>query len=95
MSTAEKLSRTFAARQSDIQGCFNRNAAGLEGAPQLSVRFGVAANGSVTAASLVPAEAGSTTLGQCILGVARSTHFEPQEAPVGFTIPITARVVKH
>jgi serine/threonine-protein kinase len=94
MSTAEKLSRTFAARQGAIQGCFNQNAAGLEGAPQLSVRFGVAADGSVTTASLVPAQAASTPLGQCILGVARSTSFGPQGAPVGFTIPITARVVK-
>ena len=32
-----------------------------------------------------------TALGGCILGVARSTKFPAQEAPVSFTIPITAR----
>jgi hypothetical protein len=55
------------------------------------VRFQIAATGAVQSAELIPAGMSGSPLGQCILGVARSTKFPASDAPVSFTIPITAR----
>ncbi len=93
-SGADDLSQAFARRQGAIQNCFARNAESLEGSPQVSVRFQVARDGQVEAASLSPQALSGTSLGQCILSVARSTKFGAHEKPVTFTIPITARAVK-
>lgn len=87
------LTATFSKRQGEVQGCFSRHADSLEGSPQLSVRFTVGKSGAVKSATLSPGAVASTALGSCILNIARTTQFAPREAPVAFSIPITARVV--
>jgi hypothetical protein len=57
----------------------------------VSVRFQVAESGRVESAALTPAALNGTPLGQCLIGVARATDFGPQDAPITFTIPLTAR----
>lgn len=86
------LSRTFANRQADIQRCFHANALAVQGAPQITVRFSIDEQGKVMAATVLPAAVAATALGQCLAGVAKTTNFGPQEAPLAFSIPITARV---
>jgi serine/threonine-protein kinase len=90
--SGSSLSRTFAKRQGAIQSCFQRNAMNVIGAPELSIRFSTDARGNVTAAAVRPATVAATALGQCLESVARSTAFGPQDGPLTFSIPITARV---
>ncbi len=93
-SDASMLSRQFAKQQSKLQGCFERHAADVEGRPRLSLGFDVSENGTVRAATLTPASVAGTSLGRCLLKVARGTEFSSRKAPVRFTIPIQARAVK-
>jgi hypothetical protein len=58
---------------------------------QLTVRFQIEPSGAVKSAELAPASLAGTGLGGCILGVARRTRFPAGDAPVTFSIPITAR----
>jgi hypothetical protein len=88
------LNRTFAKRTSALQNCFVRNADGLQGSPQVTIRFQVGTSGTVESAGLQPAALSGTALGSCVLGVARSTVFPPQEKPVTFSIPFRASVSK-
>jgi hypothetical protein len=88
--SAAQLTRTFARQQGRIQSCFRSNAEDVSGSPRVAVRISIDAGGNVQSASVQPAALGSTALGQCISSVARSTKFPPQNAPVVFTIPITA-----
>jgi len=88
------VSRRFAQRQGEIQACFQRHAKELEGQPKISVSFSVDVAGKVEAARLSPGALATTPLGTCVLDVARSTRFGPQDGPLKFSIPITARVSK-
>ncbi len=89
---AAALTRHFAQREGDLQGCFERFAS-LTGQPQISVNFDVAASGKVRAATLEPSSLASTPLGACLLGVARATSFGPVGKQLRFAIPIRARSV--
>lgn len=89
------LTQAFAKRQSTVQHCFKTHAGAMKGSPQISIRFEVAANGAVTSAQVRPAGIASTSLGQCLKGVALATRFPPQKEQVAFSIPIVARVVTH
>lgn len=91
-SEPERLTASFARRQAAVQGCFSKAAGALEGTPQLSVHFQLDAQGRVKSATLTPAGLAGTSLGQCLLGVARGTKFPASGKPVAFAIPITARV---
>ena len=91
---AVKLSRKFSERRGAVQQCFQAHTLVLEGTPNIGIRFQVDAAGHVTSASIQPGDLASTALGQCLLGVARSTKFGPQPEARAFTIPIRARAVK-
>jgi len=91
---AAELSRRFSKRRGAIQDCFLTHALGLEGSPQIGIRFQVDTAGHVTSASVRPGELASTALGQCLQSVGRSTEFGPQPEARAFTIPIHARAVK-
>lgn len=88
------LSRTFQRQQGRIEGCFLAHVKEVDGRPEVAVKFRVDANGHVTSAELAPPALNGTPLGQCIIGVARSTDFGHQSDPFSFTIPLTARRVK-
>jgi serine/threonine protein kinase len=88
--SSNNLSRTFAKRQGSIEGCFQQNAMSVSGAPELSIRFSIDAQGKVISAGVRPAAVAATALGQCLEAVARSTDFGLQEKPLVFSIPITA-----
>jgi len=91
---SERLTAAFAKKQGAVQGCFTQSAGQLEGSPQVSVHFKISGGGGIQAATLAPAALASTSLGQCILSVARSTQFPALGKDVAFSIPITARVVQ-
>jgi serine/threonine-protein kinase len=88
------LSRAFARRERALGECFERHAAEVEGQPQISIDFEVAASGRVDAAALVPPALSDTLLGRCLLGVARATKFGTLGQPRRFSIPIRARAVQ-
>jgi len=94
VSEASLLTQAFAKRQGAVQSCFSSNAGQLEGSPQVSVHFKISGTGTVLGATIAPASLGGTTLGQCVLGVARGTQFPAMGKEVAFSIPITARVVQ-
>jgi serine/threonine protein kinase len=84
------LSGAFQRQRGRVEACFRQHAGDVAG-QQLTVRFQIEPSGAVRSAELAPASLGGTGLGGCILSVARSTRFPPGDAPVTFTIPITAR----
>jgi len=88
-TSGSTLTAAFQKQRGRIEACFR--ASPNEGTPQLSLHFQVEASGAVHASELSPAAVAGTPLGTCILGVARSTHFPASDAPVSFSIPITAR----
>ena len=88
---ATELSRAFGRKQGAVQRCFQAHIQNLEGTPQIAIHFAIDKAGHVTSATILPAQLGSTALGQCLVGVARSTEFGPQPEPRAFTIPIHAR----
>jgi serine/threonine-protein kinase len=85
------LSRALQQEQRRIERCFEQHAAELEGQPQITLRFEVAANGAVQRASLGPQALATTALGQCILAIARTVSFPAQGEAVAFSVPLTAR----
>ncbi|HVU03216.1 MAG TPA: protein kinase [Polyangiaceae bacterium] len=88
------LSRAVSKQRGRIESCFLSHVKEVDGRPEVSVRFHLAATGHVESAELSPAALSATPLGQCLLQVMRSTDFGPLSEPVSFTIPITARRVK-
>jgi serine/threonine protein kinase len=83
----------FRSRSTEISRCFSTHVRELEGSPEIVVHFVVRADGSVERAAMTPAELGGTALGRCILGVATSTRFAPNESAVSFRVPLGARRV--
>jgi serine/threonine protein kinase len=90
-AAGDPLSAAFAKNQPEIEGCFRENAATGGGAADVSVRFTIDKEGVVQRAELSPSDLAGAPLGQCILGVARKTHFPSQSAPATFRIPLRAR----
>jgi hypothetical protein len=84
----DSLTRTFSRRRGRLRACFREHAASIQGDPHISVDFGVDRSGRVETARLIPAALGSTPLGRCVLGVARSTRFGPQGDATTFRIPV-------
>jgi serine/threonine-protein kinase len=91
-TTAARLTTTFGKQKSKVAACFRKHTAGLEGSPQMSIRFSVDTDGNVTSAEVLPASVQSTALGSCLLDVARATQFGAQSKSVTFRVPIKARV---
>lgn len=87
----DALSAAFARQSGRIQACFAQHTENLSGSPRISIRFSIDRAGHVQRAELLPAALAPTPVGQCLLGVARSTEFGPRDAPATFRIPITAR----
>jgi serine/threonine protein kinase len=92
--TPASLSRAFARRNDELESCFERHAAQLEGRPAISVEFRAERSGRVAAAKLSPSQLEGTPLGQCLLRVAKDTRFGPLERAQTFSIPIHARAVE-
>jgi eukaryotic-like serine/threonine-protein kinase len=89
-STSAALSRALARREPELGACFESYAADVHGQPEIAIEFQVDARGNVVHAELVPRSLASSPLGRCLLGVARTTRFGPQEKATRFTIPIHA-----
>ena len=81
----------LARHQDRIRTCFNQNATTVSGAPELALSLSIDQAGNVLEAGLVPAELEGTELGQCLLGVARSVTFDPQDDEVKVTIPLKVK----
>jgi len=88
-SSGSTLTAAFQKQRGRVEACFHQNPS--EATPQLTLHFQLEANGAVRSAELSPSGVAASALGSCILGVARGTHFPSGDAPVSFTIPITAR----
>lgn len=89
------LTQAFSRRAGSVQSCFTKNAGDLQGTPQISIRFEVSATGKVNSATLSPTALAGTSVGRCVLAVAKGTPFPAGDRTVAFSIPITARVVKN
>jgi serine/threonine protein kinase len=85
------ITAAFQKQRGRVEACFRAQPGEASAQPQLTIRFQVEATGAVRSVELLPAAVAGSALGGCILAVARSTRFPPGEAPVSFTIPITAR----
>ncbi|MGF1465886.1 MAG: protein kinase [Sandaracinaceae bacterium] len=89
---AALLTRTFNRQQGAIRSCFEANPLlGAGERPRVSIRFTVGSDGHVQAAELSPPEVARSSVGSCLLRVARATEFGPQPEAVAFRIPITVR----
>jgi serine/threonine-protein kinase len=87
----EGLEAPVRRRASEFGHCFARHVEGIEGNPQMVLRFDVDENGGVRNVALEPASLEALPLGRCVLEVARTTRFPPREEPVVFRIPLGAR----
>lgn len=90
-AAGNSLTAAFQRQRGRIEACFRAQPTVAAEQPQLTIRFQVEASGAVRSAELVPASLAGSALGGCILSVARATRFPAGDAPVSFTIPITAR----
>jgi serine/threonine-protein kinase len=89
-ASGSTITAAFQKQRGRVEACFRAHST-EEQQPQLTIRFQVEASGVVRSADLQPASLSGTALGGCILGIARATRFPASEAPVAFSIPITAR----
>jgi serine/threonine-protein kinase len=87
----KRLTRQFGRRQKQIEACFATHAQSLQGQPQISVHFQIGTRGQVIDAALSPEPLATTSLGRCLLQVARGASFGPQQSEFAFRIPITAQ----
>jgi hypothetical protein len=90
----KRLTRAFGRRQKQIEECFATKATELQGQPQIAVHFRIGTRGQVIDAALSPEPLAGTSLGRCLLGVARGASFGPQQTEISFRIPITAQKVE-
>jgi serine/threonine-protein kinase len=88
-ASGSTITAAFQRQRGRVEACFRANQ-GETSTPQLTLRFQIEASGAVRSTELSPAAIAGSPLGACILGVARSTRFPSGEAPISFTIPITA-----
>jgi eukaryotic-like serine/threonine-protein kinase len=88
---AKRLGAAFARQRRSVEACFTEHVPRDEPDPRIQVRFRVATSGKVEAAELLPTDRQDTSLGRCLLQVARATRFPPQPEPVTFRIPIHVR----
>ena len=84
----QPLNAAFQRQRGKIEACFSANPGDAE---QLTLQFQVDATGSVRGVGLQPGALANSSLGRCVLDVARATVFPPGAGPISFSIPITAR----
>ncbi len=85
------LGQPFNRRRAEVISCFQQHG---EGQPSsVVIGFSLAASGAVTNATIKPASVAPTPLGQCVLGVAKTTEFPPRDTGISFSIPVTIRTV--
>lgn len=87
----DALGRAFASRRGQVARCIQQNASGIQGAPEITIRFRIGTDGRVTSADLSPPALQGTAVGTCVREVALGTRFPPQPAPVSFRIPVSFR----
>jgi hypothetical protein len=87
----DALGRAFSSRRGQVARCVQQNASGIQGAPEIVIRFRIGTDGRVTSADLSPPALQGTAMGACVLEVALGTRFPPQPAPVSFRIPVSFR----
>ena len=93
-SPAQRLQRTVARHSGEFEACFRRHAAEIQGAPEVTLRFSVAADGTLRSADVLPASVAGTAVGGCLSRVARSIRFEPPGTDLGFRIPLRAQIAR-
>jgi len=91
---ASALTRAFRAKHQAVQTCFASYAATVQGSPQIEVEFSIDAAGHLQRAELYPPAVRGSTLGGCILKVAKQTSFPGQGEALTFRIPVTAKRVQ-
>ncbi len=89
-ASGSTLTAAFQHQRARIESCFHAQPSEASALPQLTIRFQIEASGAVRSAELSPASLSGSPLGACVLGVARATRFPAGDAPVSFSIPITA-----
>jgi serine/threonine protein kinase len=87
------ISRQLARRQAALQACFQQFPKEQAARAPIILGFDVAQSGQVTAASLEPVSLEETSIGQCLLRVARATQFQPLRDPIHFSVPLQARAL--
>jgi hypothetical protein len=87
---ANALTRALRKQQPKLEACFKEHSLSLDGQPTTQLLFDLAEDGKLTRVELSPRMLSGTSLGQCLLRVARSTAFPPQPRAVSFAIPLTA-----
>jgi serine/threonine protein kinase len=88
---SQGLTQALRKQQPKLQACFKQHSVSLEGQPTTQLDFDLDASGKLTRVELLPRELAATSLGQCLLSVARTTSFPVQQRKVSFSIPLTAR----
>jgi len=89
---AAGFSAPFARREGDIRKCFDQHAEDAAGTSEISLRFQVRRDGSVSSVAALPEGIGARPLGACLSSVGMRTVFAPQPAAVTFRIPLTLHV---
>lgn len=87
----DPLTAAFAKNLPAVEACVNEQAAGVDGAPEITIRFQLDPAGVVQKVDLSPPAVASTPLGQCISGVAMRTKFPPQPQATKFSIPVSLK----
>ncbi len=85
------ITRAFKKQKRKVRSCFERHVEDHESEPKLSILFEVGKSGKVNKAELTPQNLGQTSLGKCIIKVAKSTQFPKQEGQISFRIPVTTQ----
>jgi serine/threonine-protein kinase len=88
---AELLTRAFAQRHSQVEGCFQKHRVASSEQGSMLVQFSIDRAGRVKNVGLVPDRLNATLFGRCVTRIAAGTRFGPQPEPLAFRIPITAR----
>jgi hypothetical protein len=84
------LSKQLRRHNSAILSCFQTQADGVP--PRLDLIFNVAATGKPRSVDLTPAELRDSSLGKCLLRIAREVRFPGVGREVSFSIPVSASV---
>ncbi len=88
------ITAAFKKKKGKIHACFINHPDDLSGQPKLSINFHISTSGQVEKAVLSSKRLTTTKLGGCLLRVAQSTKFPPQDERISFRIPVTISRVK-
>jgi serine/threonine protein kinase len=94
VDAATRLTQALHSRQGHIQHCFETHVKQVAGAPEVSLKVQLEADGTVLKVRISPSSLEATPLGECLRGVARETKFPAPGQRLTLTLPITARVAE-